>query len=165
VVVVGAVVAHAVDEKRGRAVDPAAYAAEKILVHPFAVGMLSQRALDLGCGNPQQGRVFGQMKILERILMRIERVMHLPEFALRGGRLGDLRRVLGMRMHLGQRKIAEDEPKSVAERLLDLLNNRVRHAAIRTLIVGVFHQGHGRMRGTADVIALAYREDELWWKI
>jgi hypothetical protein len=49
--------------------------------------------------------------IVERILVRIEHVVHFPELVVRGRRLRNLGGVLSVGMHLGQRKVPKDEPE------------------------------------------------------
>src|ERR1700756_3481350 len=77
--------------------------------------------------------------------MLIYVVVHFPELVLRSSGLGRFSRNLGIGVDLRERKIAEDKAKFVAESSLNLLSNRVGCSAVRTLIVAVFHEGHGRV--------------------
>ncbi len=58
------------------------------------------------------------LAVAKAILVLEERVVHLPEPALRAGSLGSLGRLDGVRVDLRQRKVAVSEPQVVAERSL-----------------------------------------------
>jgi len=49
------------------------------------------------------------------------------------------------RVGFAREKIAEDKAKFVDESSLNLLSNRVGCSAVRTLVVAIFHEGHGRV--------------------
>ena len=62
-------------------------------------------------------------------------------------RLGGLRGVLGVRVDLRQREVAEYESQARAEAPLHLLDDRVGPAAVRTFVVAVLDQRDRRVGG------------------
>src|SRR5258705_4445068 len=78
----GAVVAHAVDEERGRAIDPAADAGHEVLAYPRLPGVLGQLRHEARQVEVEDLRIAHQIPVLERVLVREEQVVHLPELAL-----------------------------------------------------------------------------------
>ena len=89
----------------------------------------------------------------QRVLVVQQQVVHLPERALRGRRLGRLGGELGVRVHVGQRQVAPDVA-DVAEVGQQLAHDRLGLAAVRALEVAVLDQGDRRVRRAADVVAL-----------
>ena len=81
--------------------------------------------------------------------------MHLPELALRRRRLGRLGGVLGVRMGRREREVAEHEAQLGRPAGLHLLDDRVRRAAVRALVVAVLDQRDRRVGRALDVVALA----------
>src|SRR5262245_38788388 len=76
--VVGAVVAEAIDEEGGRAVDAAAHPTHEILAHPALVRPtlhLGDEAVGI---EADAGGVLDQVIVAERALMLEKRVVHLP---------------------------------------------------------------------------------------
>src|SRR5256885_16884377 len=96
------------------------------------------------------------MCIIERLLMLIEVIMHLPELFLGGGSFRGLRGMLSMRVALGQRKVPKD--KAHPQTSLDLLDDGIGLPTIGTLIIAVFHQGHRGGCWSLLMIALAHRQ-------
>src|SRR5438552_683136 len=82
------------------------------------------------------------MRIVERLLMLKEIVMHLPELLLCGSSFCCLRGMLSMRMDLGQRKIPKDKKQSIPQSSPDLLHDGIDLSTIGTLIIAVFQQCH-----------------------
>src|SRR6266481_2726846 len=82
------------------------------------------------------------MRIVERLLMLKEVVMHLPELLLDGGCFRGLRGMLSMRVALGQGKVPKDKAQPIPQPSLDLLDDGIGLSTIGTLIITVFHQGH-----------------------
>src|SRR5215471_15516771 len=95
------------------------------------------------------------MGIVERLLMLKEVVMHLPELPLDGGSFRGLRRVLGMRVALGQGEVPEDKAQPIAQPSLDLLDDGIGLPTIGTLIIAVFYQGHRGAFRSLLMVALA----------
>src|SRR6202034_738231 len=100
------------------------------------------------------------MAIVEPVLVRVQRVVHLPELAMSRGGFGGLCGMFGVGMHFGQRKIPKDETKFISKPALNFVNYRSRFAAERALVVAVFEQRDRGCRGTANVIAGAYGQGE-----
>ena len=89
--------------------------------------------------------------------MLVEQIMHLPELALRGRCLRRFRRMLGMRMRLGQREIPKHKTHLVAKAFLQGLHDRIRLAAVWTLVIAVLDDRHRRLRRSLRVIVRADR--------
>src|SRR2546422_11556802 len=70
-------------------------------------------------------------------LILVEKIMHLPEPPLDGGRLGGLRGPLRLRVGGGIGAVSEKEPGTRSEFLLNLLHDRVGRPTGATLIVHV----------------------------
>src|SRR5271166_5553231 len=105
------------------------------------------------------------MTIVERILMSIQDVVHLPELALRPRCLSRLRGMFGMRMQFRQRKIAKHETQPVAELAPDFVDDRIRFAAVWALVIAIFHQRDRRGRRPANMIPRAHWQSEFAVKI
>jgi hypothetical protein len=97
------------------------------------------------------------MSVIERTLVFIKGIVHLPKLIPFPSFLRSLRCVFGMGMHLRERKMTKDKPQSIAKLLSNFLYDRVGRAAVRAFIVAVLQQGHGRCCRTPDMITLAYR--------
>src|SRR5262245_9299608 len=159
----GAVVAQAVNEKCRRAVNPAPRPAQKVFAYPVEIPAFSHFTNELRNIKTDQGGVFHQILILERLLIFEEEIVHLPELALRPGRLRLRRGAFGVRVDGGQWKVAKDEPHQITGAHFELFHHVIGLAAIRALIVAVFHQGDGRRELPSDVVALlANLNGELW---
>ncbi len=81
--------------------------------------------------------------IVERLLLFKERVVHLPETALRPG---PLRRFCGscrVRVQVIDGKVSVDETQPFGA-IQNLLYKRVQLAAVGALVIAVFDQGGGR---------------------
>jgi len=94
-------------------------------------------------------------------LLEAAGVNTVPELAQRTRRFRRLRRMFGMRMHLGQREIAEDKAHPVAHHFLNLFDNRVGPAAIGTFVVAILDERDGCIHRPLNVIATRYRQREL----
>ena len=81
-------------------------------------------------------------------------VVHLPKLALRPGGLGCLGGMLGVRMALPEGKVAKDEAKLIAQSLLQVLHDGIRHAAVRALVVAILDECDGCLVRTGDVVVL-----------
>jgi len=94
-------VAQAVNEKGRRAVDPAPRPAQKVFAYPVEIPAFSHLTNESRNIKTDNGGVFHQILILERLLIFKEEVVHLPELALRPGRLRRFRGALGVRVDGG----------------------------------------------------------------
>ena len=90
----------------------------------------------------------------ERVLVAEQPVVHLPERALGARGLGRLGGDLRVRVHVGQRQVAEDVAQLVAEVVEQLGDDRRRVPAVRALEVAVLEQRDRRVGPAADVVAL-----------
>src|SRR5580765_1222872 len=97
------------------------------------------------------------MAIVERLLMLVDRVVHFPESALRGGSLRGLCRVLGVWMALAEREVPKHEAELRSKTPLNFLDDGVRPPAMRAFVVAVFNQRDGGVGRTLRVIARADR--------
>jgi len=82
--------------------------------------------------------------------------VHLPELSLRTGSFSSLRREARVRVGFGERKVTEHETQLTSKIFLRFLHYRVRHAAVRALVVAVLDQRDRRIVGTRGV------EDAEW---
>ena len=87
------------------------------------------------------------------VLVGEQEIVHLPERALRGRRLGRLGGELGMRVNVGERKVAPDVAE-VAEVREQLADDRLGLPAERALEVAVLDERDRGVLGAADVVAL-----------
>src|SRR6267378_1841252 len=149
----GTVVTHAVDEERGRAIDPAAHPAHKIFTYALQIGSLDKfmcKPFNIQLQNFCESQ---EITIIKRLLILEEKIVHLPETPLSSGRLGRFRRSFGMRVYLREREVAKHKAKLFAQVLLDLFDYRVGCAAIRTLEVAVLNQCHSGCRRAQYMVA------------
>src|SRR5438132_13853105 len=100
------------------------------------------------------------MRIVERLLMLKEVIMHLPELLLDGGSFRGLRGMLSMRVALGQGKVPKDKAQPIPQTSLNLFDDGISLSTIRTLIITVFHHGHRGGFWSLLVIALTNRQSE-----
>src|SRR5713226_6293447 len=82
------------------------------------------------------------MRIVERLLMLKEGVVHLPELPLTGGSFRGLRGMLSMRVALGQGKVPKDKAQPIPQTSFNLLDDGIGLSTIGTLIITVFHHCH-----------------------
>src|SRR5258708_27496606 len=102
------------------------------------------------------------MRIVERLLMLKEVVMHLPELPLDGGSFRGLRGMFSMRVALGQGKVPKDKAQPIPQTSLDLLDDGIGLSTIGTLIITVFHHGHPGGFWSPPMIALTHSHRELF---
>src|SRR6266566_2144420 len=100
------------------------------------------------------------MRIVERLLMLKEGVMHLPEFPLDGGSFRGLRGMLSMRVALGQGKVPKDKAQPIPQTSLNLLDYGVSLSTIGTLIIPVFHHCHRSCFWSLLMLTLTYWQRE-----
>src|SRR6266446_105409 len=101
------------------------------------------------------------MRIVERMLMLKEVVMHLPELLLDGGSFRGLRSMLSMRVALGQGKVPKDKAQPIPQTSLDLLDDGIGLPTIGTLIIAVFQQCHRGVFWSLPMISLTDWQREL----
>src|SRR5919204_596787 len=152
--VVGAVVMLAVDEERGGAGHPARVGAAHVLVDALGVLVVAELLVEAVDVESELQGVAPEVTRRELVLVGKQQIVHLPERALRGGRLGGLGRDLGSAMHVVQREMAPHVAQVVAERQQQLAHHDLGLAAVGALVVAVLHERHRRVLGAADVVAL-----------
>jgi hypothetical protein len=91
-----------------------------------------------------------QVVVLERAPVVEARLMHLPEAVLQCGGLGGRGRDEGVRMDLGQQKMAKGESHPITQLPFHSLDLPVRRARVRALVVAVL-QDHVPRR-PADMV-------------
>src|SRR5579864_766779 len=96
------------------------------------------------------------MRIVERLLMLKEVIMHLPELLLDGSSLRGLRGMFSMRVALGQGKVPKDKTQPIPQTSLNLFDDGIGLPTIRTLIITVFHQCHRGSFWSLLMIVLAH---------
>ena len=97
--------------------------------------------------------VADQVVRAKRVLVLEQEVVHLPERALVGGRLGGLGGELGVRVDVVERQVPPDVA-DVAEVAQELADDRLRLAAVGALEVAVLDDRDRRVERPADVVAL-----------
>jgi hypothetical protein len=90
------------------------------------------------------GSVQDQLRVLERLLVLEQGIVHCPEMLLTLRRRGfcGFSGVAGVRV-LRSRKVAIYKPEPVAEPLANVFDLRVGHATERALEIAVLHQRDG----------------------
>jgi hypothetical protein len=83
-----------------------------------------------------------------------QQLVHRPEAALEGGRLGQVSGGQGMGMDAGQGQVAKHEPQPLVQLRLQPLDRPEGHAAVGTLVVTVLDQGDRGPRTTAPMVAV-----------
>jgi hypothetical protein len=102
-----------------------------------------------------------QVVVAQAFLVLVEKIVHLPELALRCRSLGGLGRLFGVRMRGRNREVAKDEPEPLTHAGLHFLDDRIGGAAVGTLVVSVLDQSHPCIRRALDVVTpLAHRQRE-----
>ena len=89
----------------------------------------------------------------KRVLVPEQQVVHLPERALIGRRLGGLGGELGVRVDVVERQVPPDV-SDIAEVGQQLPDDRLRLPAVGALEVAVLDDRHRRVDRPADVVAL-----------
>src|SRR5207245_2615831 len=130
------------------------------LPHARRINPGGELSPDAGRVEAQVTRVLDQVVVVQRELTLEQTVVHLPELPLGARRFGRLRRVLGVWVALPQREVAKHEAQAPAQASLDLLDDRIRTPAVRTLVVAVLHQRDGCVRPAPNVVSLAHGERE-----
>src|SRR5207253_2461663 len=115
----------------------AADTAAEVIANSFRIGARRQLARNTLCIDANLRRVREQIRVLQRILVVKQQVVHLPEMSLRAGRLGCFCRPLGVRVRLREREVSENKSEIVAHVAADALNYRMGAAAVRTFEVTV----------------------------
>jgi hypothetical protein len=100
------------------------------------------------------------MRVIQRILMCEQSMVHLPEVALRSCRFGGFSGGLRVFVTFGQWEIAEHKSKAIAQYAAKLLNNWKCSSTMRALEVAIFNQGDRRGCTSLDMIPIRYGHGE-----
>ena len=123
------------------------------MVDASAVTAAEQVLVEAAQVEPEAARVPDQVGLGQAAAGRVQRVVHLPEPALRGSRLRRLGRLTRVRVDRLEREVPEHEPQPVAQARAHAFEDRLGRGAVRALEVAVHHEleiGAGR---PAHVIA------------
>ena len=96
--------------------------------------------------------VVSQLGVAQLVLVGKEAVVHLPEAILCAGGLRGLRGGRSPGVQTGQRHVAEDEAKLIAEVREQLVYHRVGLATVGALEIAVFDERDARFRCAAHVV-------------
>src|SRR5271165_4433062 len=80
--------------------------------------------------------------------------MHLPELTVGAGKFRSFRGWFGVRMHLREREVSEDEAQFFPKVLLHAFDDGMRMPTVGTFVIAVLHQSAFRVRTTLDVVVL-----------
>src|SRR5438445_6110787 len=106
-------------------------------------------------------RVVGEESMVaEGRLILVEKIMHLPELPLNGGRLGGFRRPFRLRVGGGNGEVSENEPEPRSEFLLDFLHDRVGRPTVGTLVVPVLDEHHASTGWPFTVVPFSHRQSQ-----
>ena len=109
--------------------------AEAILLNAPGVIVVRQILLKPSQVEPELGCVAHQGFFAQFVLTLVEKVMHLPEAALRGCRLRSLSRTAGTGMHRVERKMPEDETDRISGLVDDLFElSRINSGALQVTL-------------------------------
>jgi len=103
------------------------------------------------------GGVPDQVAIVERLLMLVQRVMHLPEPSLGGSSLRGFGGVFRVRMALAQREVPKNKSELRSKTSLDFLDDGIGPPAMWAFVVAVFHERDGCVGRTLRVVAFTDR--------
>src|SRR5438552_6716463 len=121
------IVSRATNEERRRPVDTALDATHEVFSNSPQMDMLSNLLLEPVHVQLEFLRIVGEESMLgQGCLILVEKIMHLPEPPLDGGRLGGFRGPFRLRVGGRNGEVSEDEPQLRSKFLLNVLHDRVR---------------------------------------
>ncbi len=150
----GAVVANAIDEERGRALDAALAATFDAGPHVRRVEAAAEVAGEAIGVEPDFPRVVDDRGRTEIGRVRVQNVVHVPEAALRVGGFGGFRGPFGVTVNVDERKVTVDVTKAGAELLAKLLNDGICGGAIGAFVIAVMDKNVGGVQGPEVVVPL-----------
>src|SRR5437667_7509467 len=155
------IVSRATNEERRRPIDTALDATHEVFSNLPQIDMLSNLLLEPPHIQFEFSRVVGEESVVaEGRLILVEKIMHLPELPLDGGRLGGFRGPFRLRVGGGNGEVSENEPELRPEFLLDLLHDRVGRPAVGTLVVPVLDEHHSSARWPFNVVPFSDRQGQ-----
>src|SRR5947199_7721062 len=111
-----AIVSRATNEERRRPVDTALDATHEVFSNPPQMDMLSNLLLEPLHVQLQFLRIVGEESMVgQGCLLLVEKIMHLPESPLDGGRLGVFGGPFRLRLGGGDGEVSENEPEPRSE--------------------------------------------------
>src|SRR3989442_9974971 len=138
-----AIVSGATNEERRRAVDTASDAAHEVFFNSTLMDVLSHLLLEPLHIELEFFLVSGEESVVaERCLILVEKIVHLPEPPLGGGRLGGFRRPFRLRGGGRDGEASDEESQLRSEFLLDLLHYGISCPTVRALVVPVLDHHH-----------------------
>src|SRR5438445_437739 len=147
------IVSRATNEERRRPVHTALDATHEVFSNSPQMEMLSNLLLQPLHVQLEFLRIVGEESMVaEGRLVLVEKIMHLPELPLDGGRLGGFRGPFRLRVGGGNGEVSENEPELRPEFLLDLLHDRVGRPAVGTLVIPVLDEHHSSIRRPFNVV-------------
>src|SRR5438093_13611019 len=136
-----AIVSCATNEERRRPVDTALDATHEVFSNSPQMDVLSDLLLEPLHIQLESLLVFREESVVaKRPLILVQKIVHLPELPLDGGRLGGFRGPFRLRVGGGNGEVSEAEPELRPAFLLDLLHDRVGRPALGTLIIPVIEE-------------------------
>src|SRR5256886_2164096 len=155
------IVSRASNEERRRPVDTALDATHEVFSNSPQMDMLSHLLLEPLHVQLEFLRIVGEESMVaEGRLILVEKIMHLPELPLDGGRLGGFRGPFRLRVGGGNGEVSENEPELRPEFLLDLLHDRVGRPTVGTLVVPVLDEHHASTGRPFTVVPFSDRQSQ-----
>src|SRR6266702_1563165 len=149
-------ISRATNEERRRPVDTALDATHEVFSNSPQMDMLSNLLLEPLHVQLELLRIAGEESMVAQgCLILVEKIMHLPEPPLDGGRLGGLRCPFRLLVGGGNGEVSENEPEPRSEFLLDLLHDRVGRPTVGTLVVPVLDEHHASIGRPLNVVPLS----------
>src|SRR2546426_11223272 len=101
--------------------------------------------------------------VAEGRLVLVEKIMHLPELPLDGGRLGGFRGPFRLRVGGGNGEVSENEPELRPEFLLDLLHDRGGRPTGGALVGPVLDEHPSSNGGSPRLVPVSERQSQSPW--
>src|SRR5436309_7668597 len=154
-----AIVSRATNEERRRPVDTALDATHEVFSNSPQMDMLSNLLLEPLHVQLEFLRIVGEDSMVgQGCLILVEKIVHLPEPPLDGGRLGGFRGPFRLRVGGSNGEVSENEPQLRSKFLLDLLHDRVGRPTVGTLVVPILDEHHSSIRRPFNVVPFTDRQ-------
>src|SRR5213593_4339659 len=155
------IVSRATNEERRRPVDTALDATHEVFSNSPQMDVLSDLLLEPLHIQLESLLVFREESVVaKRPLILVQKIVHLPELPLDGGRLGGFRGPFRLRVGGGNGEVSEDEPEPRSEFLLNLLHDRVGRPTVGTLVVPVLDKHHASTGRPFTVVPFSDRQSQ-----
>ena len=90
--------------------------------------------------------ILDEMVLIQRALVSEKRVMHFPEFPLRGSRFCRLSRLLRVWVGSANGEVTEYVEQIIAKSLLGFFHNRMRLQTVRAFVVAILDENNRGIR-------------------